>query len=461
MTATNRPVAETAEGPVQGISADGVDIFRAIPYAAPPTGDRRWSPPEPAEKRGGLFDAGTRGAAPIQPPSRLAHVMGELDFAQSEDCLTLTVNRPSAPGDRRPVLVWLHGGAFSSGGGDLTWYSGEPLARNGDMVVVGVNYRLGALGFLRHPAIGPGNLGLRDQIQALEWIRENIASFGGDPDNVTLCGQSAGAWSIALHLANDRAGALFHRAILQSGPFGTAPQTEEQASRVADRFVEELGLDAGQADLAARARAKPAAEILAAQRATAAWYAETTPRDGSPAIAFQPVTDGEIVPAAEGYRDAIFRGAERMDTIVGFTRNELTAFGAALEPWREDRLFAVPTVEWAEQGGAAGRTVYLYRFDWTAPNSEVGACHCIELPFMFDTRTAYDPNCLMLKDGDPAEIDALASAMVSAWAAFARSGDLGGSSLSGWPRLAPGRGEGFILDATCRVAPSDSLAKQN
>lgn len=457
MAEASRPIVETQEGPVMGVAKGDVDVFRAIPYAAPPLGDLRWRPPEPAPTRDRTLDASTRGAISIQPPSRLAHVMGEFDLAQSEDCLTLTVNRPSAPGDKRPVLVWLHGGAFSSGGGDLPWYSGAALARNGDIVVVGVNYRLGAIGFLRDPAIGPGNLGLRDQVLALAWIRTNIASFGGDPDNVTICGQSAGAWSIAIHMANDRTGTLFHRAILQSGPLGASPQTPAQAERVAERYFRELGLDAGQADLAERARAKPVADILTAQRSTAAWYAETTPREGSPAIAFQPVADGEFLPTADAYGEALLKGAERMDSIIGFTHDELTAFGAPLAPKRADRLFAVPSVEWAARGAAAGRSVYLYRFDWRAPDSEVGACHCIELPFVFGTREAFG-DALMLRGGEPTEMDALASAMGGAWTAFARTGDLTGSDLSYWPTVGSGASDAIVLDAECRVAERDGLA---
>ncbi len=450
------PVVETREGPVAGATEEGVDIFRAIPYAAAPMGHLRWARPQPAPRRETVLDGSARGALSIQPPSRLAHVMGDFDLQQDEDCLTLTVNRPAGGREGLPVLVWLHGGAFSTGGGDLPWYSGATLARDGDVIVVGVNYRLGALGFLKHPGLSPGNLGLMDQIAALEWIRDNISAFGGDPGNVTLFGQSAGAWSIAIHLANARAGGLFHRAILQSGPFGFTPQTEEQAAAVADRFLTELGLDPEQADLASAARAKKADAILTAQKATAAWYAETMPREGSPAIAYQPVPDGETVPAAEGYDEAILKGAERMDSIIGFTLNELTAFGAPLEPRREDTAFGTSSIAWAQRAAAAGRTVYFYRFDWSGPDSGVGACHCIELPFVFGTRAAFG-DARMLAGGDPSEMDALAAKMGAAWIAFARTGNVGGTGLGDWPAVGSGGEEAMILDTDCRPAPLEGL----
>jgi para-nitrobenzyl esterase len=146
-----------------------------------------------------------------------------------------------------------------------------------------------------------------------------------------------------------------------------------------------------------------------------------------------------------------------MDTIVGFTRDELTAFGAPLAPRRDDKLFAIPTLEWARRAAGAGRNVHLYRFDWAGPDSGVGACHCIELPFVFGTRRAFD-GALMLRGGDPAEIDTLSAAMGSAWAAFARSGDLTASELAAWPRLGSGGGDAMILDAACRTVEASGLA---
>jgi para-nitrobenzyl esterase len=179
-------------------------------------GELRFAPPEAVAPWRETRDATRDGPIPPQGRSRLAHVMGDFERAQSEDCLTLNIWTPAADGKRRPVMVWIHGGAFSSGAGSLPWYSGERFAQNGDVVVVSINYRLGALGFLCLPGVSPGNLGLLDQIAALKFVRDHIAAFGGDPDNVTVVGQSAGAGSIAILMTMPLAKGLFRRASLQS-----------------------------------------------------------------------------------------------------------------------------------------------------------------------------------------------------------------------------------------------------
>src|SRR6185369_11459127 len=166
-------------GLLRGCSDGTVVAWRGVPYAAAPTGARRFLPPAPAESWTGTRDAAADGPVPPQNRSRLAHVMGDVDPPQGEDCLTLTLHAPAAPGTGRPVVVWLHGGAWLSGAGSLPWYSGRSFAANG-VVAVGVNYRLGELGFLRLPGVSDGNLGLLDQLEALRWVRANIAAFGGD-----------------------------------------------------------------------------------------------------------------------------------------------------------------------------------------------------------------------------------------------------------------------------------------
>jgi carboxylesterase type B len=216
-------IAATDLGALAGEAGDGVVLFRNVPYAAPPTGERRFAAPHPASPWEGIRNATRHGPIAPQPPSRLRAAMGDFERPQSEDCLTLTIATPAADDGTRPVIVWLHGGAYMTGAGSLDWYEGGVLARDGDCVVVGVNYRLGALGFLHHPAIGVANCALLDMIAALGWVRDHIAAFGGDPGQVTVMGQSAGAHAIMCLLTMPDARGLFHRAILQSAPPAMTP----------------------------------------------------------------------------------------------------------------------------------------------------------------------------------------------------------------------------------------------
>ncbi len=204
-------------------------VFRGVPYAAAPVGTLRFAAPETPSSWSGLRDASQHGPIAPQVPSRLRAAMGDFDRPQDEDCLTLTICTPAPDGKTRPVLVWLHGGAWMSGAGSLNWYDGTRLACEGDIVFVGVNYRLGALGWLHRPGIVDTEPGTLDMIAALTWVRENIAAFGGDPGCITLMGQSAGAASIGRLSMLPEARSLFHRAIMQSGGFGRGAYTSAMA----------------------------------------------------------------------------------------------------------------------------------------------------------------------------------------------------------------------------------------
>ncbi|GAB2818985.1 hypothetical protein GCM10027176_24290 [Actinoallomurus bryophytorum] len=231
-------------GALRGVSTGTVTAFRGIPYA----GAERFAAPRPVPTWEGVRDAVRMGPAAPQPPSRLEGVMGPgSDLDQDEDCLSLNVWTPGGTG--LPVLVWLHGGAFTSGSGAEAWYDGALLAERGRLVVVTVNYRLGALGYLDlSPDFAPANLGLLDQIAALDWVRANIAAFGGDPERVTLAGQSAGALS-ALALSGHPAGRdLFQQVILQSTPTGVPPYDPREAAGIGRRLLDVLGLGAGEAE---------------------------------------------------------------------------------------------------------------------------------------------------------------------------------------------------------------------
>jgi para-nitrobenzyl esterase len=243
---------ETRRGALRGVEERGLAVFRGIPFAAPPVGPLRFSPPEPPPRWTGVRDASRFGRAAPQNAAIAGPLLSLGIGRTGEDCLYLNVWTPRADRARRPVLVWIHGGAFVLGAGSQTLYAGGALARRGDVVVVTLNYRMGALGFLRlRERFGDrlpssGNEGLLDQVAALEWVRDEIEAFGGDPGNVTIFGESAGAMSCATLLGMPRARGLFHRAILQSGAanFRWPPDI---AAGLADLLLEELGLGSPEA----------------------------------------------------------------------------------------------------------------------------------------------------------------------------------------------------------------------
>ncbi|MGH7416122.1 MAG: carboxylesterase/lipase family protein, partial [Candidatus Rokuibacteriota bacterium] len=259
-------LVETRRGRVRGVTESGLAVFRGLPFARPPVGARRFQPPEPPAPWSGVRDAARFGTSAAQNGALVGPLMSLGIGRTGEDCLYLNVWTPRPDRARRPVLVWIHGGAFILGSGSQLLYDGSRLARRGDVVVVTVNYRLGALGFLgvqdrfgrRLPATG--NEGLLDQIAALEWVRDEIAAFGGDPDNVTLFGESAGAMSCATLLGMPRARGLFHRAILQSGAANYV-WPRDTAARLADQVLAEIGVGSPEELYAATPE-----RLLAAQR---------------------------------------------------------------------------------------------------------------------------------------------------------------------------------------------------
>jgi len=450
---------ETQSGKIRGRQQRGVVLFRGIPYAAPPVGRLRFRRPEPPAPWAGVRDAFASGPGAPQLRSSLGgpftRIAGAL--ATSEDCLTLDVATPAADGARRPVLVWLHGGAFVMGAGSSLVYDGARLARLGDVVVVTLNYRLGALGFLALADIAPGagfeeNLGLRDQIAALEWVRDNIAAFGGEPANVTLFGESAGAMSVGALLGSKRAHGLFARAIAQSGAADHCSSRAE-AARVATTFLAALGLAPGEA---ARLAELPVTALLAAQRETMLRLALTLRR-----LPFQPVVDGDLLP--EPPLAAITAGAARgVPLLVGTNRDEWNLFllGDAkartldeaglrrrFERWLEPRAAerahalyreALPNSSARTRWGAyqthrvflapAERLVaaqavhaptYSYLFSWSPPllRRRIGACHALEVPLVFGSFQHPLLRALYLGGARAA-----ARELQRAWLAFARTG---------------------------------------
>src|SRR6266516_512558 len=303
--------ADTEPGGLQGAPHHGVVQFRGVPYARPPLGDLRFRPPGRAEPWPGRLDATVHGPIAPQGPSRLRVAVGDFSRPQSEDCLTLTITTPAPDSGRRPVIVWLHGGGYGTGAGSLDWYDGARLAREGDVVVVGVNYRLGPLGYLSGAGLDDGQMGLRDMIAAIGWVAAHIASFGGDPGEITLMGQSAGAHPALAMLAMPDIRRLFRRVILHSVPAGIAPFPAAQAARWAQQYLGVLGLGG-------LPHARLAQQLLSAEPAALLQAASTLARDnarlGQVEPPFFPVADELADPAR--FLAAAARGAAAGDVQV-------------------------------------------------------------------------------------------------------------------------------------------------
>jgi len=490
-TGRNEPqIAVTRLGRLKGTIENGVDVYRAVPYAAPPTGALRFRPPETASAWSGERDATEHGPVAPQNRSRLAVPMGDFTRTQGEDCLTLTIWTPAADGKKRPVLVWYHGGAFVSGAGSLDWYSGASLAKHGDIVVVGVNYRLGILGFMHKPGLSATNLGLRDQIAALEFIHANIVDFGGDPDAITMAGQSAGGLSVLALLALPQTRKFFRRSIIQSSPFGRDLKAPEDAAVVAAKTEEFLGIR----NDAQWSTVSPT-DILAAQAKTMMHYARFA--DVTPP--YWPVADRELF-GADMAVSALAGAAER-ETIVGYTRDESTAFfakneqvlkaddaavegrfrdffgadaRAAMREYAErtgesspvallsamvgDAALAAKSLDFCDRLATAGNPAWVYRFDWAAPGNPFKACHCIEIPFMFDSLPHW--SAPMLEGGAPAGMTTLAAQMRDSWIAFVRTGNPNVAGLPVWPRYEQTSRTTMLFDTPCRIADDPAGRKR-
>jgi para-nitrobenzyl esterase len=375
-------IVETTSGPVRGAAGN----FHGIPYAEA----KRFELPTPPRPWTGVRDALEPGPAAPQPPSRLERALGPMPLPQSEDCLSLNVFTPSATG-RRPVLVWIHGGGFSSGSGGQVWYTGTRLAREADAVVVTLNYRLGALGFLAMDGVPP-NLGIADQLAALEWVRDNIAAFGGDPAEVTLGGQSAGAQSTLTLWSAPRARGLVKRIALQSAPLGMRPSTWDEASQNALLLQQEVD-----------ARTTTLEKLLEAQLRVAA----KTAKPGSLEPPFRLVADGDLVAAD------LIEAAPPGPALISWTRDELRAFVPDAPQHTVDTatstFFAGDVPRLAEKLDA-----FVYRFDWQAPGNRFGACHCVDIPFLFGTHDVWDAPML---EGAPKGLEEEAG-LRKVWAAF-------------------------------------------
>ncbi|RXT44206.1 carboxylesterase/lipase family protein [Bradyrhizobium betae] len=446
------PFALTREGQMLGAVEGEVAFFKGLAYAAPPVGELRWRPPQATAESSEMRTAYDYGAPCLQPSLADA----------SEDCLTLNVFRPFGVDGPLPVMVFIHDGAFVSGTANDPLFDGARLAQAG-LIVVTVNYRLGALGWLSHPALsegGSGNYGLMDQIAALHWVHDNIAAFGGDPNNVTLFGSGAGATSIALLMLCDEARGLFQKAILQSVPGRVHLRSRQEAEAAGLQFVTELGRPA---DL----RAAVPRRLLAAEQKLLA----TSPHGFAPAIDRVHVTEDIATGFAAGHesRIALIIGCNDDETDFDSEPDiakELASSGIAIDELRKlypdvtkasdlmarfytDKVFSEPVRLLARLHTASGAPVFRYRFAYVPEarraNPEGG--HGRELQFIFGVEGVPGAGIFSRHDRE------VANRMRAYWINFAKSGDPNGPDLPHWDATAGG--DRLLLIANERIASGD------
>lgn len=473
---TPTAVVKTTDGPVQGLVIDHVHSFKGLRYGAPPVGALRWKAPQKPKPWTATYDASDFGAPAMQLGSG-AVVEAKNDFSfqmhqvfttpsemkvMNEDCLYLNVWTPGVDPKRRPVMVWIHGGGYAYGSGAQPIYQGDGLARAQDVVVVSVNHRLNVFGYLYlGEAMGPdyagsGTVGMQDLVLALEWVRDNIAAFGGDPDNVMIMGQSGGGAKVSTLLAMPSAKGLFHKAAIESGP-GLTVGRKDAAAKVADRLLAALGVAKG--------------DIKALQALPAATILEAVMKDPAAGFGFAPILDDVAIPRDPFTPDAPAVSHD-VPILIGWCKDEWTIFTAG-EPWfgrmteadlqarikpfgppgqrllaalREaypaysptylfEQMLSVRVMLGSEilagrKAAAGGAPAYVYKMDWETPVSD-GAFkspHTMEIPFVL---YSYDKVRTFVGEGPgPAH---MAAQIGGAWAAFARSGKPDHAGIPHWP----------------------------
>lgn len=494
---TSDAVATVTQGRIAGYTDNGVNIYKGIPYAKA----ERFKAPVKADPWPGVRSC--RQYGPTAPQAeRQGWQNDEIAFAfnwddgyAGEDCLRANVWTPakSADGHKRPVMVWLHGGGFAAGSGqEIPGYDGANLARKGDVVVVTLNHRLNVLGFLDLSEFGPeyaesGNAGLLDLVAALEWVRDNAEAFGGDPDNVTIFGQSGGGGKVSVLCATPAAKGLFHKAIVQSGStLGT--MTAEMSRRIGRETARRLGVENDISKIAD----VPYKELLAAGTAAVAAVRTQAEAQGGTGGAFifgwAPTVEGKVLPcqpfaegAPEQSRDIpmiigttrcefspttyvpMLRDAD-MNVARGFIGNRygqdnadriIAAYGKAYPGYQPrdlidfDTTFRPNAVRQGDiKAGQGGAPVYMYLFNWESPvlGGILRSTHCMEIPFVFDNAGVHAS-----MTGGGAEARALADRMSDAWLAFARTGNPNTPSLPEWPAYTAAGRATMFFDNECQV----------
>ena len=452
-------------GLISGSTADGVRSYKGIPFAAPPVGELRWKPPQPVVAWAGVRECTEFGPQCPQAPYPQGSLFYSPPQRQSEDCLYLNVWTAAKAGEKRPVMIWIHGGALTRGSGSTRTYDGTAFAKKG-VVLVTINYRLGPLGYLAHseltaesPQRSSGNYGMLDQIAALKWVKKNIAAFGGDSNRMTIFGESAGSWSVNTLVASPLAKGLFHRAIGESGgSFGPMTFLKEDRDKLPS--AEKIG--------AAFAKAAGADSIKALRAISAEKIIEVFNNDPEGRkFRSQPNVDGWALP--DEIRNLFAKGKQNdVPVIVGSNANEMTSltvpatvpktmedyrkrvesqYGAMIKEFdaaypvkseaditaaylgsMRDSLFTLPMRTWARMTATGRSKAYLYFFSHVPPNPNskyLGAYHAGEIAYVFNNLNRQNP---AMQEADYK----LAETMMSYWVNFATTGDPNGKGLPKW-----------------------------
>lgn len=504
-------IVETSTGKVRGFTRNGINTFLGIPYAATTGGTARYMPPAKATPWTGLRSSMQYGFVSPQGPragwgdDEGAWVFDWDDGRPGEDCLRVNIwSAGLNDNKKRPVMVWLHGGGFSAGSGqELKSYYGENLSRRGDVVVVSLNHRLGVLGYLDLSGVGgdkyarSGNVGMLDIVAALEWVRDNIANFGGDPGNVLIFGQSGGGGKVNSLMAMPAAHGLFHKAVVQSGSL-LRVSTREDSQKLGAAVVQQLGLSSAQID---EIQALPPERLIGAGSAAIASLASAAQSGGAfrlPSIGWQPTLDGTDIPqqpfdpvapqisaqvpllvgtVLNEFSNALFD--KRLSTL---TDEELKRRVSAIYKDRSDSIIAVfrsahpnakpgeissrisaapvrqGAITQAERKAAQGAApVFNYWFAWQTPvlDGRPGAFHCSELSFVFDNTD----RCAPMTGGGPGP-RALAAKVSDAWINFARHGDPNHSGLPHWPAFTAEKCPTMIFDTECTMKENPDGAER-
>lgn len=460
-------ILNTKLGKIQGYLEDTIEIYKGIPYAKPPIGNLRFQEPQPKDRWDEIIDCTQFG--PIAPQHQ--HDDPKIELHEDEDCLYLNIWTPASDNKKRPVMVWIHGGGFFIGAGSRPRSDGIKLASYGNVVVVSFNYRIGALGFLNLPGIPP-NLGIQDQILALKWIKENIEAFGGNSDNITIFGESAGGQSVAILLTIPSSKGFFHRAIIQSGNANPKNFEQKRSIEGAKEFIAKLDIDKENVD---ELRSVPLEKIIATQKKIVGGILNVK---SSP---FWPWMDGKIIP--EQPIEIIRKGDNhQVPVMIGYNENELGFLSEILNNsnivkkkvilkfvrssiqkdimskedleklivlyreifkkrypdnsmlfWSEilsDSMFKIPIVRQLEAHAINQSNIYCYVFSYKSPKFGF-ALHTFEIPFVFNTIDKND-----LADG-AAEISdeskKLTKIMMDTWISFARKGNPNNEKIPKWP----------------------------
>ncbi|MFW9867096.1 MAG: carboxylesterase/lipase family protein [Candidatus Thorarchaeota archaeon] len=487
-------IVSTTKGKIKGVQEKNYQYFYGIPYAKPPIEELRFCNPQPMESWDDVKDTTKfRFIAPQNQPDT-----PPIGSEESEDCLYLNVWTPKADDKRRPVMFWIHGGGFIIGGSTRNRFNGARLAVHGDVVVVNFNYRLGVFGFLSLPDIPP-NLGIADQIAALKWVKENIKNFGGDQNNITIFGESAGGMSVSILLSSPKAKGLFQKAVMQSGAAGTGIATIEQAKKGVERFLTKLQIKQDEIDLL---RGFPTRKLIRVQKKFASFG--NLEDFSNP---FTPFIDGDIIP--ENPIEIMLKGASNdVPIMMGFNKDELGFIADILNKSTEegvndliggfrtnlekrklknldnlinvyrseieknypesrykyweaiisDSMFRVPIIKQLEAHISHNPDAYCYIFSYESHVSGY-SFHTLEIPFVFGNLDTKDIATGYIEINKNTE--KLSKNIMDAWVAFARTGDPNHEGLPEWPRYDIEKRATMILGTEPKVeyAPGDIFRK--